>query len=83
MKRFSILITGISLVAMMCLLLSSCSKQCECHKITHYANYSTQEDYTQTVDGETSCSSLNGEFFNEDVYGNPISVDVVNCSEAM
>ena len=83
MKRIidlGIIFFGILLISFA---LMSCTKQCECQKVTHYANHSTQESYTQTVDGETSCSSLNGEFFTEDAYGNPISVDVVNCREAM
>lgn len=48
---------------------------------TLYAVYSTNQSYTETINGKSSCSSLNGEFFYEDAYGNPISVDVVSCHE--
>lgn len=83
MKRIFTLAAGILLTTAVTLLLSSCTKQCDCYKITHYSNYSTDQYYTETVDGESSCSSLNGEFFHEDAFGNPISVDVVTCREAM
>lgn len=82
MKRVITLAAGILLTVAASLMLSSCTRQCECYKVTHYTNYSTDQYYTETVDGESSCSSLNGEFFHEDMYGNPISVDVVTCHEA-
>ena len=82
MKRVITLAAGILLTVATSLMLSSCTRQCECYKVTHYTNYSTDQYYTETVDGESSCSSLNGEFFHEDMYGNPISVDVVTCHEA-
>lgn len=81
MKRIVTLVAGTLLTASAALMFSSCTKQCACYKVTHYINYSTEQNYTETVDGESSCSSLNGEFFHEDAYGNPISVDVVSCHE--
>jgi len=81
MKRIFSLVAGIPLIAAAALLLASCSKQCACHKVTHYVNYSTNQDYNETVSSESSCSSLDGEFFHEDAYGNTISVDVVSCHE--
>lgn len=71
------------ITVLLAVLAISCTKQCDCYKITHYSNYSTDQYYTETVDGESSCSSLNGEYFHEDAFGNPISVDVVTCREAM
>ena len=82
MKRIVTLLSVFASAVLLALTTASCTKQCECHKVTHYADYSTEQYYSETVDGESSCSSLNGEFFHEDVYGNPISVDVVTCHEA-
>ena len=80
MKRFLLIMTVVAGVG---LLFSACTKQCDCHKITHYSTTSTEQYYTETVDAETACSSLNGEFFHEDMYGNTVSVDVVTCTNAM
>ena len=81
MKRIITFIVGAFLTASATLALSSCTKQCECYMVTHYVNYSTDQYYTETVDGGSSCNSLDGEFFHEDMYGNTISVDVVSCHE--
>ncbi|MBR4788024.1 MAG: hypothetical protein IK013_09160 [Bacteroidales bacterium] len=83
MKRFNFLFAIVMSLGGTAFLFSACTKQCDCHKETHYADYSTEQYYTETVDAETACSSLNGEFFHEDVYGNTVSVDVVNCTNAM
>ncbi len=82
MKRIVTLTAVLSTAFLLALMATSCSKQCECQKITHYADYSTSQSYTQTIDGESTCSSLSGEFFTEDAYGNPIYVDVISCHEA-
>lgn len=71
------------LLPLLALVSTGCTKQCDCHKVTHYETYSTDQYYTETVDAETACSSLNGEFFHEDMYGNTVSVDVVTCTNAM
>ena len=81
MKR--LFFSAAMLLPLLALMSTGCTKQCDCHKETHYADYSTEQYYTETVDAETACSSLNGEFFHEDVYGNTVSVDVVNCTNAM
>lgn len=82
MKRIVTLLAVFSTAVLLALVTASCTKECECYKVTHYSNYSTDQYYSETVDGESSCSSLNGEFFHEDMYGNTISVDVVSCHEA-
>ena len=81
MKRVVTLIAGTLLTAAVALVFSSCTKQCSCYMVTHYIDYSTNQHYTETVDEGTACSSLDGEYFHEDAYGNPISVDVVSCHE--
>ena len=82
MKRIVTLLAVFTAAVLLALTTTSCTKQCDCHKVTHYVDYSTQQDYSETIDGESSCSSLNGEYFHEDMYGNTISVDVVTCREA-
>ena len=80
MKRFLLIMTVVAGVG---LLFSACTKQCDCHKITHYSTYSTDNYYTETVDMGESCSSLNKEVIHEDVYGNPVSADEITCVESL
>ncbi len=80
MKRFLLIMAAVAGIG---LLFSACTKQCNCHKITHYETYSTEQYYTETIDMEESCNRFNGEFFHEDMYGNTVSVDVVTCTNAM
>lgn len=82
MKRIVTILTVLTTAVLLAFVTASCTKQCDCYKVTHYANHSTDQYYSETVDGESSCSSLNGEYFHEDVNGNTISVDVVSCHEA-
>lgn len=82
MKKILSLSFSILLVALCVVLLSSCNKQCNCNKVTHYASQSTYQEYTEYVSPDESCSKFNGEFFTEDVYGNTISVDEIYCTDA-
>lgn len=69
-------------LSLLALVSTACTKQCDCHKVTHYETYSTEQYFTETIDMDESCSRFNGEFFHEDMYGNTVSVDVVTCRES-
>ena len=60
MKRIVTLVAGTLLTASAALMFSSCTKQCACYKVTHYINYSTEQNYTETVDGESHAAASTG-----------------------